>query len=73
LNLSTAALCALWLPAAAKRGISAVLEEAIESYLQGEVERGKRTQTFLALAGTFSATEAEELLHTARILRESWR
>ena len=44
-----------------QKGFSAVLEEAIESYLQGEAEREKRMQTVLSLAGALSGEEAEEL------------
>ncbi len=56
-----------------QKGFSAVLEEAIETYLQGEAEREKRLQTFLSLAGSLSEDDAAELRRTVRDLRGSWR
>jgi hypothetical protein len=61
---------------ASRRGqkdFSAVLAEAIETYLRSETEREKRRRRFRSLAGSLSAKEAEELRRTARRLRESWR
>ena len=56
-----------------QKGFSAVLGEAIESYLQGEQDREKRRHTFLSLAGSISRKDAEDLRQTTRQLRESWR
>ncbi len=56
-----------------QKGFSAVLGEAIESYLAGEMDREKRRKAFRALAGSISEQEAEELRKTAQELRESWR
>jgi len=56
-----------------EKGFSAVLAEAIESYLRAETEREKRRQTFRSLAGSLSKREADELRRTVREIRESWR
>jgi hypothetical protein len=56
-----------------EKGFSAVLGEAIESYIQGERDREKRRKTFLALAGSISEKDADELRRTTRELRESPR
>jgi hypothetical protein len=56
-----------------QKGFSAVLGEAIESYLLGEVDRQKRRQAFLALAGSISETDANELHQKIQELRENWR
>src|SRR6185312_15994242 len=52
---------------------SAVLGEAIQSFLQGEAERERRRKTLLSLAGSISKKDREELLRETRELRESWR
>jgi hypothetical protein len=56
-----------------EKGFSSVLGEAIESFLQGEVEREKRRKTLLSLAGSLSEKEGQELRRTTRELRENWR
>lgn len=56
-----------------EKGFSSVLGEAIEVFLQGEVEREKRRKTLLSLAGSLSKKDADELRRTTRELRESWR
>ena len=56
-----------------QKGFSAILEEAIASYLAGAHERAKRRETLLALAGSLSAEEAEELRQTTQAIRKSWR
>jgi hypothetical protein len=56
-----------------QKGFSAVLGEAIESFLQGEVEREKRRKTLLSLAGSLSKKEGDDLRRTVKELRESWR
>ena len=55
------------------KGFSAVLAEAIDSFLQGEVEREKRRKMLLSLGGSLSKKDGEELLRTTKELRESWR
>jgi hypothetical protein len=55
------------------KGFSAVLGEAIESFLQGDVEREKRRKTMLSLGGSLSKKDGEELVRTTKELRESWR
>lgn len=56
-----------------QKGFSAVLGEAIESFLKGEVEREKRRKTLLSLGGSLSKKDREELLRTTLDLRENWR
>lgn len=56
-----------------QKGFSAVVAEAIESFLQGEVEREKRRQAVLSLGGSLSKKEGDNLRRTVRELRESWR
>ena len=56
-----------------QKGFSSVLEEAIEVYLGGERERTERREELLSLAGSLSESEAEEVRHATRELRESWR
>ena len=61
---------------AAQRGqkdFSAVLSEAIESYLMGAQERARQRETLLELAGSLSAEEAEELRQVTQAIRTSWR
>jgi hypothetical protein len=53
-----------------QKGISAVLAEAIESFLQGEVERERRRRTLLSIAGSLSEQDREELLRGIKELRE---
>ena len=55
------------------KGFSAVLGEAIETFLQGEVAREKRRKTLLSLGGSLSKKDGEELRHITKELRESWR
>jgi metal-responsive CopG/Arc/MetJ family transcriptional regulator len=55
------------------KGFSAVLEEAIEAYLADQAGREKRRNTFLSLAGTLPAPDAEELRMASQDLRGSWR
>ena len=55
------------------KGFSAVLSEAIESFLHGEAEREKSRKALLSLGGSLSEKEGDELRQTAKRLRESWR
>lgn len=56
-----------------QKGFSAVIEEAIESYLRGEATRQQQKQKLLSLAGALSPEEAGELREVAVHLRENWR
>jgi hypothetical protein len=56
-----------------QKGFSAVLSEAIESYLRQEQDRRKLRDRILALRGSLSAESGEKLRRTARSLREHWR
>lgn len=56
-----------------QKGISTVLAEAIESFLQNELERERRRQKLLSLAGSLSEEDRAELLRTVRELRDSPR
>jgi hypothetical protein len=56
-----------------QKGFSAVLGEAIESFLRGEVEREKRRKALLSLGGSLSKKESDGLRNTVREIRESWR
>jgi hypothetical protein len=55
------------------KGFSAVLEEAVESYLAGEADRELHRRELLSLAGSLSKPEAEGLRRATRKLRENWR
>lgn len=56
-----------------EKGFSSVLAEAIEEYLHGNAERKRRLKNFLALEGSLSTEEADELRRVTKELRESWR
>ncbi len=56
-----------------QKGFSAVLGEAIEYYLEGELDREKRRQAIRSLAGCLSKEDATELRRTVQEVRESWR
>ena len=56
-----------------EKGFSAVLGEAIETFLQGEVGREQRRKTLLSLGGSLSKKEGADLRRTAKELRGSWR
>ena len=56
-----------------EKGFSNVLADAIEEYLRGGEARRRRLKEFLALEGTLSAEEADELRKVTTELRESWR
>ena len=67
--------CALLALAAKKgeKGFSSVLAEAIEKYLNDERERTKQRDALLALRGSLSDEEAEELRKYTSELRKHWR
>lgn len=56
-----------------RKGFSALVADAIEDYLKDDGEWGRRREAVLALAGSLSAEDAEELRQTTRALRETWR
>jgi uncharacterized protein with von Willebrand factor type A (vWA) domain len=56
-----------------EKGFSSVLGEAIEAFLQGEVEREKRRKTLLSLAGSLSKKDGDKLRRAVRELRDSAR
>jgi len=56
-----------------QKGFSAVLGEAIESYLCQEADREKRRKRILALRGSLSGESAEKMRRTVRDLRAHWR
>ena len=56
-----------------EKGFSNVLAEAIEEYLRGDAERKRRLKDFLALEGSLSKEDADELRRITTELRESWR
>jgi hypothetical protein len=56
-----------------EKGFSSVLAEAIEAFLEGEVERERRRKTLLSLAGSLSKKDGDELRRTVRELRVSAR
>jgi len=56
-----------------EKGFSSVLAEAIEEYLDGERERAKQRDALLALRGSLSDEEAEELRKYTSELRKHWR
>ena len=56
-----------------QKGFSALVADAIEDYLKDEGEWERRREAVLALAGSVSAEDAEELRQATRALRETWR
>ena len=56
-----------------QKGFSAVLGEAIETYLHGEADRQRRRDTFRSVAGSLSKKDADELRRTVQAVRETWR
>lgn len=56
-----------------EKGVSSVLAEAIEHYLDNERSRAHRRKELLSLAGSISPTEAKELHNLTRSIRENWR
>lgn len=55
------------------KGFSALVEDAVDSYLKAESARTSRRRDALALKGTLSRAEGERLRKEAAALRESWR
>ncbi|OFV86454.1 MAG: hypothetical protein A2V74_10050 [Acidobacteria bacterium RBG_16_70_10] len=55
------------------KGFSALVEDAVESYLKADAARAARRRKALALKGTLSRAEGERLRKEAAALRNSWR
>lgn len=56
-----------------ERGFSALVEEAVERYLEDEDRRHLQAEQAKAVIGCLSEAEAEQLEMSIRILRERWR
>jgi predicted transcriptional regulator len=56
-----------------ERGFSALVEEALERYLEDEEGRRRQAEHAKALIGTLSERDADELEASVRTLRELWR
>ena len=56
-----------------QKGFSAVLEEAIGVYLEGEKQRLEKKRILRSLAGKISKEDAHALRLSTSALRESWR
>jgi hypothetical protein len=54
-----------------QKGFSAVLGDAIETYLRGEAVRQRRRHTFRSVAGSLSKKDADELRRTVQTMRET--
>jgi metal-responsive CopG/Arc/MetJ family transcriptional regulator len=55
------------------KGFSALVEDAVESYLKADADMRTRQRNALALKGTPSRAEGERLRKKATALRRSWR
>ena len=56
-----------------ERGFSALVEEALERYLEDEERRRSQAEEAKAVIGSLSGQEADELEASVRALRERWR
>jgi predicted transcriptional regulator len=56
-----------------ERGFSALVEEAVERYLEGEERRRSQAERAKSVIGSLSEGEADELEASVRSLRERWR
>lgn len=56
-----------------QKGFSAVLGDAIETYLRQEADREKRRKKILSLRGSITGENAEKLRQTVGDVRERWR
>ena len=56
-----------------EKGFSHLVEEAIELYLRQEEVAAERRERALAVRGSFTDEEAEELRREIRRVREHWR
>ncbi|MDD5308047.1 MAG: hypothetical protein PHU25_12060 [Deltaproteobacteria bacterium] len=61
---------------AARRGVkgfSALVQEALDEYLERTEDRADRIEAALAAQGALKGKDADELAETCRALRRSWR
>jgi len=56
-----------------QKGFSKIVEEAVERYLADEERRAERLKEILALRGSLSREDAEEIRAEIRRLRQNWR
>ena len=56
-----------------EKGFSAVVEEALDLYLETQGARADAIRNALALKGSMSRTDTEALLSHSRRVRENWR
>jgi len=56
-----------------EKGFSAVLEEAIDVFLEHSGEREKRVRVLAGLAGSLSENEADAMRRSSEEIRSSWR
>ena len=56
-----------------ERGFSALVEEALERYLEDEERRRRQAEDARAVIGALTESEADELEASVRTLRERWR
>jgi hypothetical protein len=55
------------------KGLSAVVDEALEIYLQAHIGRAGAIQKALGLKGSMRATDAAILLRRTRRIHANWR
>jgi len=55
------------------RGFSALVEEAVERYLEDEEARRRQAELARSVIGSLSEDEADELRASVDVLRERWR
>ena len=55
------------------KGFSALVEDAVASYLKADAARKARSRDALALKGSLSRAEGERFRREAAELRRSWR
>jgi hypothetical protein len=55
------------------KGFSAVVEDAIETYLAADARSRTRRRSALALKGSLSRVEGQRFRREADALRQSWR
>lgn len=56
-----------------ERGFSKILAEAVGEYLVRHAERQRRLKDFLAIEGSLSTKEANDLRRNVKWLRRHWR
>lgn len=56
-----------------EKGFSGIVQEALESYFEGEERRRAKVDKALAALGTLESDEADRLEDDVRRLRATWR